>query len=538
MPHLADTIFINANVFTADPILLHAEAVAVSGNRIIYVGTTKTALELQAPHTHLIDGQGCTLLPGFIDSHYHLFLGSLQLGGILLEEVDSFEMFAETVRTFAAAHPEVTWLSGSGLRYQVWPADERLPRRLLDELVADRPLVILAFDMHTAWANTDALRRANLLSTGDPVAPNSEIVRDAGGLATGELREPGAYGPLLELIPPPTEPQKYDLLQKGLAQAAALGITSVHNMDGDAEQLTRYAALADVGELTLRVYCPFDIKPDTPVTALTEAVAMRQMCQGDLVRSGCVKLFMDGVVENYTALVLDDYTGQPGNRGGALFSLEHFTRMVTEADGLGMQIFVHAVGDGAVRRTLDGYAAVQQANGKRDSRHRIEHIELLDPADTARFAKLGVIASMQPAHAPLSLAETDPWSHLVNPHRWGCAFPWQTLREAGATLVFGSDWPVVSHSPFLGLHYALNRQPLAPGLPEQKQSLTNALLAYTRDAAYAEFQEQQKGQLSPGMLADLVLLSDDIFALPSEGIASIRPLLTMCDGRVVFEEWN
>jgi len=244
---------------------------------------------------------------------------------------------------------------------------------------------------------------------------------------------------------------------------------------------------------------------------------------------------MDGVIENYTALTLDDYAGQPGHRGGALYSLEHFTRMATEADGLGLQIFVHAVGDGAVQRTLDGYAAVRQTNGKRDSRHRVEHIELLDPADAPRFADLGVIASMQPAHALLSPAEFDPWPRQVNPNRWGCAFPWQTLRQAGASLVFGSDWPVVSQSPFIGLHYALNRQPLAPGLPEQKQTLTNALLAYTRDAAYAEFQEQQKGQLSPGMLADLVLLSADIFALPSEEIVSVRPRLTMCDGRVVFE---
>jgi predicted amidohydrolase YtcJ len=394
----------------------------------------------------------------------------------------------------------------------------------------------MAYDGHTAWANTAALQRANLLRGGEPVAPNSEIVRDVAGLATGELREPGAFKPVFDLIPPPSEAQKYELLQKGLAQAAALGITSIHNMDGNATQLARYAALDDVCELTLRIYCPFDIKPDTPPDALVEAVAMRQTCQGEMVRSGCVKFFMDGVVENHTALLLDDYATRPGYRGGANFDLEHFIYMAIEADRLGLQIFVHTVGDGAVRRTLEGYAAVRQANGPRDSRHRLEHLELLHPTDALRLAELGIIASMQPAHAPLSGSDPDPWSAQLDPRHWNRAFPWHMVRQAGARLIFGSDWPVVTQSPFVGLHYALNRQPLAPGLPDSRQTLTHALLAYTREAAYAEFQDHQKGQLSPGMLADMVLLSADIFATPAEEIEQVRPVLTMCDGRVVFEE--
>jgi len=534
MTQPADVIIANAKVFTADPTQPQAEAVAVQGRRIAFVGSAAAANEWCGPHTRLIDGQGCTLMPGFIDSHFHLLGGSLQLGDIQLEPVTSPAELSQAVRAYAAAHPDAPWLVGSGLRYSVMPATEPLTRHHLDAIIADRPLILMAYDVHTAWANSEALGRAGLLAGGEVVAPNSEIVRDAAGLATGELRESGAYDPLLDLIPPLTEARKYELLKLGLAQTAALGITSVHNMDGDAEQLARYAALDEVGELTLRIYLPFDIKPDTPRSALIEAVAMQQACQGEMVRSGCVKFFMDGVVENYTALLLDDYTGQSGLRGGANFDLEHFIDMAAEADRLGLQIFVHAVGDGAVRRTLDGYAAVQQTNRVRDSRHRIEHIELLHPADLPRFAQLGVIASMQPDHAISNLSSSDPWPALVS-NRWADAFPWRSLHQAGGRLTFGSDWPVVGQSPFAGLHTLLNRQPWAPGLPDQRLTLAEGLIAYTRAGAYAEFQEHRKGQLSPGMLADLVLLSADIFTVPVETINQVRPVLTMVDGRVVFE---
>jgi hypothetical protein len=293
--------------------------------------------------------------------------------------------------------------------------------------------------------------------------------------------------------------------------------------------------LEDLGELTLRVYVPYDVTPETPPKALAEAVTLRQAYQSDMVRGGCVKFFMDGVIESYTGLLLDDYTGQPGNLGGANFSAEQFTRLVTEADRLGLQIFVHAVGDGAVRRTLDGFEAAQKANGQRDSRHRVEHIELIHPADASRFAQLGVIASMQPAHAPLTADTTDIWPARVGETRWGRSFAWQTLREAGARLIFGSDWPVATQNPLEGVYAALNRQPWAPGQPDQRQTLADTLIAYTHDAAYAEFQEAQKGQLRAGMLADLVLLSVDIFAAPPEEINQVQPVLTMCDGRIVYE---
>jgi predicted amidohydrolase YtcJ len=333
----------------------------------------------------------------------------------------------------------------------------------------------------------------------------------------------------------PDEVQKRRLLQQGLAQAAALGITSIHNMDGDAAQMALYASLLTADELTLRIYCPYSITPETPVEALAEAVELLQAYQSNMLRGGCVKFFMDGVIESYTGLLLEDYAGQPGCRGEANYDFEHFTRMALEADRLGLQIFVHCVGDGAVRRTLDAYTLVQQTNGRRDSRHRIEHIELLHLDDLPRFAELGVIASMQPLHVPLLFDETDPWPSRTGPKQWGRSFPWQTLRQAGARLAFGSDWPVVSQNPWLGLYAALNRRPWLPDLPEQRQTLADTLAGYTRDAAYAEFQENEKGQLKPGMLADVVLLTSDLEATPEEELDRTQVALTICDGRVVYE---
>jgi hypothetical protein len=279
---------------------------------------------------------------------------------------------------------------------------------------------------------------------------------------------------------------------------------------------------------------PLHVTPEMSVAVLPEAVQMRADSTR-LVRGGAVKFFMDGVIETFTGLLVDDYAGRPGDNGGALFSADHFNRFAIEADRLGLQIFVHAVGDGAVRRTLNGFEAAQQANGRRDSRHRVEHIELIHPDDLPRFAQLGVIASMQPAHAPLTVDDPDPWLKNIDAGRWGCSFAWQTMRQAGARLAFGSDWPVASADPLVGLHYALNRQPWAAGLPSQRQTLAAAITGYTHDAAYAEFAEQQRGQLQPGRLADLVLLSENIFALPPEQVTRAKPVLTMCNGRIVFE---
>ena len=531
----ADLLITNARIFTADPSNPTAEALAVQGNRIVFVGSTADAHTWRDPKTRLIDAGGSTLMPGFIDSHFHLFWGSLELCAAQLGDVRTISELRQVLLAYADDHPDQEWVHGQGLIYLTPPGGSALTRHHLDAIIAHRPVAVTAYDGHTVWANTTALEKGGILH-GGLVGPGSEIVMGADGLATGELRERDAAYYIDDLIPEPTEPEKRALLHEGLRRAAASGITSVHNMDGDMDQLTRYMALEDTGELTLRIYVPYTVRPETPVEAFSEAVEMAKANPDGMARGGAVKFFMDGVIESFTALMLDDYTGTPGNSGSALFTGEHFTRMATEADRLGLQIFVHAIGDAAVRRTLDGYASAQLSNGKRDSRHRVEHIEVVHPDDLPRFAELGVIPSMQPLHAPHSASGHDLWPSRVGVERWDRSFAWNMVRNAGAMLVFGSDWPVVSQSPIRGLYAALNRKPWQDGLAGHRQTLEQALLAYTRDAAYAEFKEYEKGMLRPGYLADLVLLSEDIFAVPPEEIERVHPIMTIVDGRIVFEK--
>lgn len=535
MAQIADMIITNARVYTVDDDNPWAEAVAVSGTRIVFVGSAADVGAWQGPSTRVIDGAGRTLLPGLIDSHFHLLHGSLKLDDLDLETVTDLDELAARVRAHADAHPEREWVLGYQVRYNIVGAGQALDRHFLDSIVPDRPVLLQAFDAHTSWANTEALQRAGILH-GRELPPGHEIVMDPEtGLATGELREPEATKPVRNLVPPPSAAQKRALLQKGLARAAKFGLTSVHNMDGDTEQIELYAALEDLGEMTLRVYVPYSVRPETPVAELDEAVAWAERYRGSHVRAGAVKYFMDGVLESTTALMIDDYADAPGNRGGALFSAEHFNRMAEESDRRGLQIFVHACGDGAVRRTLDGYEHARAVNGPRDSRHRVEHIEVIHPDDIDRFAELDVIASMQPLHGSVMPSDDNVWANRAGPQRWPLSFAWQTLREAGAHLAFGSDWPVVSMNPMLGIHRGLNRQLWQPGDPDQRQSLADLIAGYTIDAAYAEFQEHEKGRIRAGMLADLVLLSDDLFATPKEAVADVHPVLTVCDGRVVYE---
>lgn len=532
----ADLLITNAAVYTVDPIQPHAEAVAVQGNRIVFVGSAAAAEPWRGPHTEVIDAHGQTLLPGLIDSHFHLLWGSLKLDSLQLDGATDLAHLGELLHSYAQLHPDRTWVEGYQIRYRIVQGAQPLTRQFLDAIVPDRPVVLFAFDMHTAWANSMALELGGILY-GRDLPPGHAIVMDpATGTATGELREPEACKPIRALIPEADNARQRAMLRQGMALAARHGITSVHNMDGNAERIALYAALEALGEMTLRIYVPYDIKPETPLTAIQEAVAWKAHYQGSHVRAGMVKLFMDGVLESTTALMVDDYADVPGNRGSALYTADHFNQIATEADRLGLQIAVHACGDGAVRRTLDGYGYARQNNGPRDSRHRVEHIEVIHPADIPRFAELGVIASMQPLHSPVTGKEGEVWIQRAGEARWPLSFAWESLRQAGAHLAYGSDWPVVTLDPMLGFYAALNRQPWAVGHPVQRQPLAQVIAGYTRDAAYAEFQEHIKGMVRVGMLADLVLFNGNLFTTPAAEIANVRPVLTVCDGQIVFRQ--
>jgi hypothetical protein len=308
-------------------------------------------------------------------------------------------------------------------------------------------------------------------------------------------------------------------------------------MDGNCYQLELLDEIDQEERLRCRVQVPYHHKSTKTLAEIEEeGLAMHRRFASDRLYSGRLKLFMDGVVEASTALLLDDYADQPGHRGEALFSAEEFAAIAIEADRLGLQISVHAIGDAAVRRTLDGYAAARKANGARDSRHRIEHVELYDAADLPRFAELGVIASMQPLHAPGGPCFGEqPTMGRTGPARWPQAFAWRTIRAAGIPLAFSSDWPVAPLDPMLGVEAAVTRKPLRDGLPEQAQTLLDTLASYTRIGAYAEFAEHAKGILKPGYLADVVVMDRDLEATDPKRLREAKPAVTICDGRITYE---
>jgi len=553
-PGPADLVVTNARVLTMDDGGPRAEAVAVRGDRLLAVGTRREVEALADPSTRTLDARGGSVLPGFVESHMHLFMGGASLDKLAVDGIKGLEALGEAVRRWVASHPDDGVILAVQAAYLL--AGEPLTRHHLDRVLPDRPLALYAFDGHTVWANAEALERAGLLH-GRVLRPGNEIVMGADGLATGELREPESFAPLLALTstggreslglttgrdpdPPPSAVERAAdraTLARGLAWCAAHGITSNHNMDGNPYQLGLLEELDDAGGLICRLRLPHHQKNDMTLDDLRkEAPAMRARSRPDRLVADFVKVFVDGVLDSTTAFTLDDYCGHPGHRGLPLFSAEQLDAVVTEADRQGFQVAIHSIGDAGVRRTLDAFAAARRSNGARDSRHRVEHIEVIHPDDIGRFAELGAIASMQPLHAPGPLSYPGhELMALLGPARHPFSFAWRTLREAGARMCFASDWPVSPVDPLLSIQAAVTRQPWTEGLPAQAQTLKEALAGYTRDGAYAAFAEDRLGRLRPGFLADLVVLDHDIEDVPPASIKDLRVQLTVCGGRVTHE---
>lgn len=550
----ADIIITNAKILTMDRSLPRAEALAIAGNRLLAVGSRDDISGLKAKHTRVIDARGKSVLPGFIESHMHLFMGAVELDSLMVTGLEGIDILTKVVRDYAGSRPDDRIIVANGANYMAIRPTGIITRHDLDRILPDRPFMLACFDHHTVWANTLALEQAGLLH-GRDLPPGNEIVMGSDGLATGELKEPAAYGPVFQLTPtqgreglglatgegpqPPATSQqrKTDMaaVKRGLDYCASLGITSIHNMDGNFYQLELLDRLRQDGDLICRVQVPWHQKNYFPPERVDEAIEMRRRYDDDMLYSGRVKVFMDGVLESMTALMLDDYPGHPGQRGLPLFTAEEFNEVAIRADSHGLQISVHAIGDGAVRRTLDGFEAARTANGRRDSRHRIEHIEVIDPADIRRFKELGVVASMQPiVGLGVPGVPLEPCRERIG-RKLPFAYGWQTLRDAGAHMSFSSDWPVSPLDPMLGMQSAMTQVPLEPDCPPQRQGLTDTIAAFTSDGAYTEFAEIKKGRLTPGLLADVVVLDGDIEATPAERISTIKPVVTICDGRVTFE---
>ncbi|MFM7336573.1 MAG: amidohydrolase, partial [Tabrizicola sp.] len=448
-----EMIITNAKVLTMDEARPRAEAVAVAGGRILAVGSRAEVEAVAASGTRVVDAGGRTLLPGFVESHLHLVLGGNELTQLQLGGVAGFQALVAAFRDYAAKNPGLPLLMAQGAAYEI--LDHPVTRQDLDRVIADRPIAMMSPDHHTVWANTAALQAAGLLH-GATMPPGHVVVMGAGGTATGELLEFEAFSPVLALtgdlhlqlgIATGGEPEPWpDAAQRakdkekvaaGLAHCAMHGITSMVNMDGNRYTCVLLREMESEGRLTARVKVPFHFKPHMELSELDRASAMAEEFTGDWVTSGFVKMFQDGVVDSRTAYMLHDYPGTT-ERGAPLFGQERFMDICREISRRDLQIAVHAIGDGAVRQTIDGY----EAAGRPDLRHRIEHIELIDRADVPRLGALGITASVQPPHPPGAMDfPMSTMEHVFHKHRWKDAYLTRTLADDGAPLAFASDWP-------------------------------------------------------------------------------------------------
>lgn len=551
---LADLVVVNGRLYPAGGSAAMHEALAVRGDRIVAIGSNDEIAGLRGPATRVVDAAGRAVVPGFNDTHLHLFEGGAAAERADLGDAGTVEEVQERLRAFAAADPSRPWVLGEGWRYNTFPGG--LPTRAqLDAAVPDRPAFLRCFDYHTAWVNSKALALAGITrDTPDPV--NGRIVRDPRtGEPTGVLQE-SAQGLVSKLLPVPTPDERLGLLDAVTARLHAAGVTSVQNALGTADEFAAWDRARREGRLALRVYSAvspaglFSADPPPPITAamVDDWDALRTRYPDDAsFRLGMVKLFVDGVIETHTARLLAPYANLASD-GPSNYTAEELTRVVTLLDRRGWQVMMHAVGDGAVRMALDAVAAAAAANPApaRGRRHRIDHIETLDPADEPRFGRLGVVASMHPggiyrapavrptAAPPRTAPPTSVWGRNLGPERAARGGAWKRIRDAGGRVVQGSDWPVASYDPS-GRIFQVAAAPPRGDRPDGRLSVQAAIDAYTSDAAYLEFEDGRKGTLAPGQLADFVVLATDVFAAAPTAPADLAAATTVFGGQVVYE---
>ena len=531
----ADLVIHNAKVWTGNPGQPWAEAVAVLGGRIVSVGKNADLEAWMGAHTQVVDARSRLLLPGFNDSHVHFLDGGMQLDSIQLNDATSAQEFSRRIAERAKTTPQGEWVLGGDWDETKWtPA--RLPTKdLIDAVTPNTPVWVTRYDGHMGVANSVALRLAKI-DANTPDVPGGEIVRDAQGNPTGALKD-AAQDLIDRAIPPLSYERRMHAIKRALAHAASLGVTSVQEMDASYESIAVYSELEQRGELTARIYA-------APLITKVEdqsKLGIRHAFGSPELRIGALKAFADGSLGSATAYFFEPFLDAP-DKHGILSDEMHPVSLMRErmmkADAAGLQLCTHAIGDQAISIILDIYNELIAAHGETDRRLRIEHAQHMAAKDFDRFAKLHVIASVQPYHA----VDDGRWAEgRIGHDRASRTYAFRTFKDRGVRLAFGTDWSVAPLNPMLTVYAAVTRATLDgknPGgwFPEQKLSLAEALEAYTMGSAYAEFQDHEKGSISVGKLADMVLVSDDLFTLPPQKIRDARVLKTWVDGKIVFSQ--
>jgi predicted amidohydrolase YtcJ len=541
----ADTVLLNGKIWTGESDSTFVQAIAIDGNKIMAIGTDEEIKKLIGDSTKVIDLNKKLVTPGFNDAHIHFLSGAMILSSVDLLATTSLSEMKKVLLDFAQKNPSKQWLTGRGWQYGFFEGG--MPnKKHLDSLVPDRPVFLRAYDGHTGLANSKALELAGI-NRNTKYTGFGEIVKDANGEPTGAFLE-GAQSLLSKVVPESSREEQLDALRQGMKYVASLGITSMQNANGDVEEYSLYQTLHKNKELTMRFAMGFSVGAKTTEQEIADFIKLKNdKTDPNWLKGHAIKFMVDGVIESHTAIMVDPYSDIPVNdRMQAKnwnIPLDRYRQLVSRLDKEGFQLYTHAIGDLGVREALNAYElAIGDAAQRGDTmkrRHRIEHIEQVQADDIPRFAKLGVLPSMQPIHA--DPGTVDVWSNAVGEERLPRSFAWQSMLKSGATLVYGADWPAcISVNPMRGLHSAVNRrtmdgQPPNGWVPEQRVSIPEALKAYTFNSAYASFDEKQKGKLVPGFLADLVVLSQDLFTIPTMDIYKTEVMMTMVDGKEVFK---
>jgi predicted amidohydrolase YtcJ len=523
---------VNARIWTGEPAAPWAEAIAVRGDRIAAVGGNDEIRKLAAGLTPM-DGGGRLVVPGFIDTHVHFLPAGFRLASVQLRDAKTREEFVNRIKAFAATVPAGTWITGGDWDHSLWGG--QLPERSwIDAATPDHPVWVHRLDGHMALANSVALKAAGVTRATKDI-PGGEIVR-VGGEPTGLLKD-NAEDLVAKVVPPPSAEMNDRALAAAMTYVAERGVTTVHNM-GAWDDLTVFARAEKAGTLGTRIY---GVVPLADWERLRDVVAQKQYGGGDgrgdaWLRVGGLKGFVDGSLGSHTAAFEQPFNDAPKDRGLLVNTPEDLYRWISGADRAGLHVMVHAIGDRANSLLLDIYERVIGENGARDRRFRIEHAQHLAARDIPRFAKLGVIPSMQPYHA----IDDGRWAEKYIGDRIKTTYAFRSLLGAGAGLAFGSDWFVAPPTPLEGIYAAVTRRTIDdrnPGgwVPEQKITVEEALRAYTSSAAHASFEESVKGTIAAGKLADLVMLERNIFDVSPEEIRNVRVVMTMVGGRKVFE---
>ncbi len=530
----ADLIIRNAKVWTVDKDRPTAQAVAVLGDRIVAVGSNEEVAAWQGVHTRTVEASGKLLLPGFNDSHVHFVDGGLSLDSVQLNDATSATEFAHRIGEQAKKTPQGEWVTGGDWDETKWTPAAMPSKELIDPLSPNTPVFVSRYDGHMALANSITLKLAGITAqTPDP--PGGVIVHDANGNPTGALKD-AAMDYVFKVAPPLSHEMRVRAVKRALAHAASLGVTSVQHMNPEYADIAVYAELLERRELTARIYAaPLISGVDDQIN-----IGIRHAFGGPFLRIGALKAYADGSLGSSTAYFFEPFSNQPGNHGLLSDEMHPVSLMqdrMMRADAAGLQICTHAIGDQGISIILDLYSEVVKAHGESDRRFRIEHAQHMAAKDFDRFAQLHVIASMQPYHA----IDDGRWAEeRIGHDRSSRTYAFRTFLNHGVRLAFGTDWNVAPLNPMLGLYAAVTRATLDgkhPGgwFPEQKLTVAEAVEAYTMGSAYAEFQEKDKGSITPGKLADMVLLSDDIFTIDPVKIREVRTVTTWVDGKVVWD---